>query len=93
MHKTSRFYPAVKVAPDDSENAYLRASCYLERQEFTSPEGSIVFDGRHVRFSVWIGDEARCVLSISETEALDLAAFISDELTRLNSEPADSLPS
>jgi hypothetical protein len=93
MHKTSRFYRAVKVAPDDAENAYLRASCYLERQEVSSPEGSVVFDGRHVRFSVWIGDQARCVLSISETEALELATFIKDELSRLNSDPVDQLRS
>ncbi|MEA2433003.1 MAG: hypothetical protein QOG54_460 [Actinomycetota bacterium] len=93
MLKTSRFYPAVKVAPGDSENAYLRASCYLERQEFTSPEGRVVFEGRHVRFSVWVGDEARCVLSISETEALDLATFLKDELTRMSSESGDPLPS
>jgi hypothetical protein len=91
--KISRFFPAVKVAPDDPENAFLRVSCYLKRQEFTSPEGTISFDGRHVRFSVWIGDEARCVLSIPESEAVELASFMQDELTRLNSESSETLPS
>jgi hypothetical protein len=92
-NKASRFFPAVKVSPDDPENAYLRVSCYLKRQEFTSPEGSVSFEGRHVRFSVWTGDEARCVLSISETEANELATFIHDELARLGSEPAEPLAS
>ena len=91
--KSSRFYPAVKVAPDDPESAFLRVSCYLQRQEFTSPEGSVVFDGRHVRFSVWIGDEARCVLSIPESEALELAEFMKAELSRLNSESQEPSPS
>src|SRR5688572_11668043 len=74
--KTTRLFAGVKIAPNDVENAFLRVSCYLKEQIFESDEGSVTIPGRHVRFSVWVGDGARCVISIPESEARDLAAFM-----------------
>lgn len=81
--KAVRFFAGVKVGEDDPEGGFLRVSCYLKEQVFESPEGSVTIPGHHVRFSVWVDDEARCVLSLPEVEALDLAKFISEELGRL----------
>ena len=84
--KLARFFAGVKVDQADPENAYLRVSCYRREQTFESPEGSVVIPGSHVRFSIWVNDEARCVLSVPETEARDLSAFIAEGMTRLESE-------
>ena len=81
--KLARFFAGVKVDPGDPEHSYLRVSCYREEQTFESPEGSVVIPGRHVRFSIWVGDEARCVLSIPETEARELGRFIDDGMRSL----------
>jgi hypothetical protein len=78
--KRARFFAGIKIGNDDPEDAFLRVSCYLRAQTVTSPEGSVVIPGRHVRFSVWVGSEARCVLSLPESEARDLARFIAEEL-------------
>ena len=77
--KKVRLFPGVKVQEDDLDTGFLRVTCYLKHQHFSSPEGSITFTGRHVRFSVWDGEAARCVLSIPETEARALAEFIFEE--------------
>jgi hypothetical protein len=78
--KQVRFFAGTRVGEGDPEGAFLRVSCYLREQRFTSPEGSVVIPGHHVRFSVWVGDEARCVVSIPESEAQGLAAFLMQEL-------------
>jgi ribosomal protein S27E len=78
--KSARFFPGIKLSDEDPEGAFLRVSCYRQEQTITSEQGSVVIPGHHVRFSVWVGEEARCVLSIPETEARDLADFIADEL-------------
>lgn len=83
--KAARYFPGVKVSDGDPEGAFLRVTCYLKEQVFESPEGSVTIPGRHVRFSVWVGNEARCVMSIPESEARDLAAFVTDELGRAGS--------
>jgi hypothetical protein len=80
--KTVRFFPAVKVDTRDPDGAFLRVSCYLRDQTIETDDGSVVIPGRHVRFSVWSGDSARCVLSLSEAEARELSQFIVDELDR-----------
>ena len=64
--KEARFFAGVRVDDDDPENAFLRATSYRQA-------------GRHVRFSVWVGDRARCVVSIPESEARELAAFLAAE--------------
>ena len=86
--KSARLFPGIKVSEGDPEGAFLRVSCYLKEQIFRSKEGSVTIPGRHVRFSVWVADEARCVMSIPESEARSLAAFISSELGRPDSELA-----
>jgi hypothetical protein len=82
--KRARFFAGVKVSEGDPANAFLRVSCYLKEQTFTTPEGSVVIPGHHVRFSIWSGERALCVLSIPETEARDLARFIDEELSNLD---------
>jgi hypothetical protein len=81
--KSARFFAGVKVSPDDPENAYLRVSCYQTNERLEAPEGSVEVPGNHVRFSVWWRDEARCVMSISESEARELASFLTTELGKL----------
>jgi hypothetical protein len=83
--KSARFFAGVKVDDRDAENAYLRVSCYLKDQVFESADGSVTVPGHHVRFSVWVGDSARCALSLPEAEAQGLADFIDAELRRLGS--------
>ena len=88
--KRTQWFAGVKVAPGDPENAYLRVSHYSKQQRFEAAEGSVAFPGHHVRFSVWVGDEARCVMSISETEGRALASFLTEELANLNEFQPDS---
>ncbi len=90
--KQTRFFAGVKVGQGDPENAYMRVSCYLKEQVFETDEGSVTIPGHHVRFSVWAGDEARCVLSLPETEAAEMARFIIHELERLGDQTADTQP-
>lgn len=82
--KRARFFAGVKVSEGDPANAFLRVSCYLKEQTFSTPEGSVVIPGHHVRFSIWDDDRAQCVLSIPETEARELARFIEEELSNLD---------
>lgn len=82
--KRARFFAGVKVSEGDSAHAFLRVSCYLKEQTFSTPEGSVVIPGHHVRFSIWNGERAQCVVSIPETEARELARFIEDELSKLD---------
>lgn len=81
--KATRFFAGVKVGDKDPDAGFLRVSCYLKEQTFEAPEGTVTIPGRHVRFSIWEQSEAQCALSIPETEARALAAFIGDELRRL----------
>lgn len=76
--KTTRWFAGMKVGEGDLEGAYLRVSCYREDQVFQAPEGEVRIPGHHVRFSVWIDKEARCVVSIPETEAHELARFLQE---------------
>jgi hypothetical protein len=84
--KRARFFAGVRVDQADPENAFLRVSCYRREQKFESSEGSVVIPGSHVRFSIWVNDEAKCVLSVPETEARDLSRFIDEGMRRLESE-------
>ena len=89
--KRARFFAGVRVDRADPENAFLRVSCYRREQTFESPEGSVVIPGSHVRFSIWVNDEAKCVLSVPETEARDLSRFIEEGMSRLESESVNGL--
>jgi hypothetical protein len=82
--KRVRFFPGVRVADKDPEGAWLRVSCYLQEQRFSSSEGEVTIPAHHVRFSIWVENEALCALSIPETEARGLAAFITEELRHMN---------
>ena len=75
--KTARLFAGIRVAENDEEGAFLRVSCYREDQIFESDEGSVTIPGHHVRFSVWSQNKAKCVISLPETEAADLAHFLS----------------
>ena len=85
--KRTRFFAGLKVGPDDPEGGFLRVSCYLREQTFEAPEGTVTIPGHHVRFSFWVDSSAKCVLSIPETEAKELARFITEELHELNHGP------
>jgi hypothetical protein len=78
--KAARFFAGIKVHPDDPEGAFLRVSSYRRDQTFDAPEGSVVIPGHHVRFSVWVGREAVCVISLPEAEARDLLSFLGAEI-------------
>jgi hypothetical protein len=80
--KSSRWFAGVKVGDGDPEGAYLRVSCYREEQVFEAPEGEVRIPGHHVRFSVWAGQEAKCVLSIAESEARELSEFLESNVGR-----------
>ena len=84
--KSARFFAGVRVDRADPENAFLRVSCYRRDQTFESPEGSVVIPGNHVRFSIWVNDQAKCVLSLPETEARDLSRFIDEGMRKLEAE-------
>jgi hypothetical protein len=81
--KAVRFFAGIKVSDGDPEGAFLRVSSYRRDQVIESPEGSVTIPGHHVRFSIWIGEEARCVVSIPETEARELVRFLTGELGEL----------
>ena len=78
--KTARFFAGVRVDGEDPENAFLRVSSYRRNQVLEAPEGSIEIAGNHVRFSVWVDDRARCVISLPESEARELVTFLAEEL-------------
>jgi hypothetical protein len=74
--KVARFFAGIKVGDDDPENGYLRVSCYKRDHRIESPEGSVSMPGSHVRFSMWIDDTARCVMSLPSSEAREMATFL-----------------
>ena len=78
--KAVHWFAGTKVAEDDPDPGFLRVSCYLRDQELASPEGTIRVPGHHVRFSVWAGDSARCAISLSDSEAIELAGFLEKQL-------------
>ncbi|MFN2588805.1 MAG: hypothetical protein ABR613_11910 [Actinomycetota bacterium] len=78
--KSARFFAGVRVDGEDPENAFLRVTSYRRRDLIEAPEGSVEVAGSHVRFSVWVDDRARCVISIPESEARELVRFLDAEL-------------
>ncbi len=74
--KVSQWFWSVPVGPGDPPEAALRVSCYLEEVEVSAPEGSVRIPADHVRFSMWIEDQAVCALSISFDEAQRLREFL-----------------
>lgn len=80
--KRAQWFAGVKVLDEDPDGAFLRVSCYLTEQRFEEAGRDVVVPGRTVRFSVWDGRHAKCVVSLPETEARALATFIAQELAR-----------
>ena len=80
MSKIGRFFAGLRVDGNDPENAFLRVTSYREAQVLAAPEGTVDVAANHVRFSVWVDDCARCVVSIPESEARELAAFLAAEM-------------
>ena len=74
--KVARFFAGIKVGDDDPENGYLRVSCYNRDHTIQSPEGSVSMPGSHVRVSMWVDSQARCVMSLPSSEAREMATFI-----------------
>jgi hypothetical protein len=75
-HKVARFFAGIKVGDDDPEDGYLRVSCYKRDHRIESPEGSVSMPGSHVRVSMWVNNEARCVMSLPSSEAREMATFL-----------------
>jgi hypothetical protein len=86
--KAVRFFAGIKVDPGDLDSAFLRVSSYRQDQRFETSEGPVTVPGHHVRFSIWVGAEALCVISLPESEARDLAEFLFVELSGLGARPA-----
>ncbi len=78
--KRARWFVGVPVVPADPTPGYLRVSTYRAEQTVTTEDGSALVPLRHVRFSVWDGERARCVLSLPDAEAIELATFIAEEM-------------
>lgn len=74
------FMPHPGVAAD--RNRALRVSQYL-----------LTDQSRHVRFSIWHNDHAEAALSLSDSEAARLAAFIIRPLAAPQKAPLDRLRS
>ena len=85
--KHARFFAGVKVDEGDPENGFLRVSCYRRDETLESEGASVTVPSDHVRFSVWVEDTARCVLSIPASEARELASFLQDELRSASTPP------
>jgi hypothetical protein len=58
----------------------MRVSFYRKDQHFRVRRGAVVVPGHHARFSIWVKDTARCVISLPGTEAVELCRFLDDEL-------------
>ncbi|MDP9067957.1 MAG: hypothetical protein M3N53_06390 [Actinomycetota bacterium] len=86
--KVARFFAGIKVGGGDPENGYLRVSCYRKDHRIESEEGSVRMSGNHVRVSMWVENEARCVMSLPESEAREMATFV---LGQVGAPPAPTL--
>jgi hypothetical protein len=74
--KVSRWFRGIPVAPTDPAEAYLRTSCYLEEFEMESDGATVRIPSHHVRFSIWVNDQAMCAVSLPDDEARELARFV-----------------
>lgn len=78
--KVTKWFWSVPVGSNDPPEGALRVSCYLEEVEVSAAEGSVRIPADHVRFSIWIEDQAVCALSISFDEAQRLLEFLQSSL-------------
>jgi hypothetical protein len=75
--KLTRLFGSIPVGPDDDPDAILRVTRYIEEVEIRTDDGSVVVPNHHVRLSIWHGDRATGVISIPDSEAEELARFLS----------------
>jgi len=74
--KVTRWFRSIPVHPEDDPDGLLRVSRYVDEFDIETSDGSVRIPNHHVRFSIWSGDRAHCVISIPDDEAEDLAAFL-----------------
>jgi hypothetical protein len=72
----SQWFEAMPVAPTDPVRSFVRVSCYLEEIEVESEGASVRIPSHHVRFSIWVDDQATCAASLPDDEARALARFV-----------------
>lgn len=78
--KVGRFFAGVKVADSDPEHGFLRVSHYRATEVLRGGVDPVEVPSEHVRFSVWVDDAARCVISLPISEARELVKFLESEL-------------
>jgi hypothetical protein len=78
--KVARFFAGIRVGEEDPENGYLRVSCYRGSSTIESYEGSVSMPSSHVRVSMWVDSQARCVMSLPASEAREMASFILEQV-------------
>jgi hypothetical protein len=74
--KMTRWFRGIPVLRDENPGMWLRVSRYIEEFEMEAPEGTVRVPNHHVRFSVWLEDQAVCAVSIPDDEAEALAEFL-----------------
>lgn len=74
--KVTRWFWTIPVTERDPEQAALRVSRYLEEFDIATDEGTARVPSHHVRFSIWVGDQAVCAVSLPDHEAERLAQFL-----------------
>jgi hypothetical protein len=90
--KVSQWFWAMPVAPGDPPQAARRVSCYLEDFDVESGGQSVKVPRDHVRFSIWIEDQAVCAVSIPNHEAERLIEFLQAWLPRADELVSDRAP-
>lgn len=83
--KVSRWFEAIPVASTDPPRSYVRVSCYLEEIEIESEGATARIPSHHVRFSIWVNDQAMCAASLPDHEARALGRFVLESV-------ADTVP-
>lgn len=78
--KSARFFAGIRVAESDPEHGYLRVTHHRSTQRLETEATVLDVPSRHIRFSMWTGDEARCVISLPISEAIELCDFLQSEL-------------
>jgi hypothetical protein len=87
LPKVTQLFAGMPTHSADVPESVLRVSRYVDDVVFESAEGSVTIPGRHVRFSVWVGERPECAISLSDGEADRLALFLQ---TPIAAEPADA---
>jgi hypothetical protein len=74
--KMTALFAGIPTHPSDPPEPVLRVSRYLDDVEVETAEGSVTIPGRHARISIWVIDRPVCAISLPDTEADRLAAFL-----------------